>query len=148
MKKFMALFDRFKKKSASGGSAVGGKELPVPPLKAEAVKKKAEVKTPVKKRESRSRKIAHQVLFRPLVTEKASGLGAVNKYVFAVAPKANKITIKKAIAELYGVSPLAVNVINLRGKNVRYGRTSGQTRAWKKAIVTLRQGETIKVSEV
>ncbi len=141
----MALFDKFKKKKSEP------KELSVPPLKSEVKEpiKKAEIKKePAKKRESRGRKIAYEILVRPLVTEKASGLAVINQYVFAVQPKANKVEIKKAIEELYGVSPIAVNIIKMRGKHVRYGRTQGRTKNWKKAVITLKKGESIKIYEV
>ncbi|MFH1225862.1 MAG: 50S ribosomal protein L23 [bacterium] len=149
----MALFSRFKKSAQSAQSAQGGSggELAVPPLKEEVVKTNnppAGGKKPAKKIERKGRKIAHEVLIRPLITEKASGLAVINQYVFSVAPQANKIEIKKAIEELYGVSPIAVNIIKMRGKNVRSGRTQGQTKNWKKAIVTLKKGESIKVYEV
>lgn len=90
---------------------------------------------------------AYRVLIRPLVTEKATNLGAENKYVFEVARNANKIEIAKAITEVYGVKPTGINIIKLRGKNVRYGRVTGRRKDWKKAIVTLPSGQSIKVYE-
>ena len=90
---------------------------------------------------------AYKVLVKPLVTEKASVLGAENKYFFAVALKANKIEIAKAIREVYGVKPEKVNIINMGGKEVRFGRTLGKRKDWKKAIITLPEGKTIKVYE-
>ena len=90
---------------------------------------------------------AYRVLVRPLITEKATHQGVENKYIFEVALKANKIEVAKAIKEVYGVKPLAVNIIRNLGKNVRYGRMTGKRKDWKKAIVTLSQGETIKVYE-
>lgn len=90
---------------------------------------------------------AYRILAKPLVTEKASVLAAENKYFFGVYPGANKIEIAKAIKEVYGVKPISVNIVNMRGKNVRAGRTAGKRKNWKKAIVTLKKGETIKVYE-
>jgi len=90
---------------------------------------------------------AYRVLVRPLVTEKAANMGAQDKYAFAVSGSANKIEVAKAIFEVYGVKPKAVNIINLMGKRVRYGKTSGRRSDWKKAIVTLPKGKTIKVYE-
>lgn len=90
---------------------------------------------------------AYRVLVKPLVTEKVSNLGALNKYVFAVACEANKIEVAKAIKEVYGVKPVSVNIINRLGKKARYGRISGRRKDWKKAIVTLPKGETIKIYE-
>ncbi|MFA6306955.1 MAG: 50S ribosomal protein L23 [Patescibacteria group bacterium] len=90
---------------------------------------------------------AYKIIMKPLVTEKVSGLGALNKYVFAVAKNANKIEVAKAIKEIYGIKPVGVNVIRMSGKKARYGRISGQRKDWKKAIITLPKGETIKVYE-
>ncbi|RLC38333.1 50S ribosomal protein L23 [Candidatus Falkowbacteria bacterium] len=90
---------------------------------------------------------AYRVIIRPLVTEKAANLGSENKYVFAVNIKANKIEIAKAINEIYGIKPVGINIISIKGKKVRYGRTIGQRKNWKKAIVTLAAGKTIKVYE-
>lgn len=90
---------------------------------------------------------AYKIIMKPLVTEKVSNLGALNKYAFAVALKANKIEIAKAVKEIYGIKPTGVNVINKIGKKARYGRSSGKRKDWKKAIVTLPEGQTIKLYE-
>jgi len=90
---------------------------------------------------------AYRILIKPLVTEKASVLGTQNKYAFAVAIDANKIEIAKAVKEIYGIKPTAVNVIRMDGKLTRTGRSKGQRKDWKKAIVTLPQGKAIQVYE-
>ncbi|MBI2459303.1 MAG: 50S ribosomal protein L23 [Parcubacteria group bacterium] len=90
---------------------------------------------------------AYKVIMKPMVTEKVSGLGALNKYVFAIAKNTNKIEIAKAIKEIYGLKPVSVNVIRMSGKKARYGRISGRRKDWKKAIITLPQGQTIKIYE-
>lgn len=90
---------------------------------------------------------AYRILAKPLVTEKASVLGEENKYFFSVARGANKIEVAKAIFEVYGIKPTKVNIINSKGKKVRYGRTSGQRKSWKKAIITLPEGKSINVYE-
>jgi len=90
---------------------------------------------------------AHSVLIKPLVTEKATNLGAQNQYVFMVAKTANKIEVAKAITAVYQVKPTSVNLINVLGKKVARGRIRGSRKNWKKAIVTLAAGQTIKVYE-
>jgi large subunit ribosomal protein L23 len=90
---------------------------------------------------------AYRVLVKPLITEKASVLGAENKYFFEVSKKANKIEIAKAINDVYGVKPVKVNIIRMSGKNVRYGRVIGKRKGWKKAVVTLKEGDSIKIYE-
>lgn len=91
--------------------------------------------------------ISYRLLIKPLVTEKASNLGTENKYIFVVAKQANKITVAKAVEATYGVKPLNVNIINVEGKKVTRGRISGQRSDYKKAIVTLKKGDVIKVYE-
>ncbi len=86
-------------------------------------------------------------LVKPLISEKSTMINALNKYVFEVALDANKVEIKKAIQELYNVRPLSVNIINSAGKSVRYGRTYGTSKRVKKAIVTLKKGDSIKLYE-
>lgn len=90
---------------------------------------------------------AYRLLVRPLVTEKASIMGSENKYLFEVSKEANKVEIAKAIDDTYGVKPIAVNIINVLGKKTRYGKIKGQRKDWKKAIVQLPAGKTIKVYE-
>jgi len=90
---------------------------------------------------------AYKILAKPLVTEKASSVGVENKYIFQVAPKANKIEIAKAIQEVYGVKPISVNIIKVKGKKTRYGRVQGKRKDWKKAIIKLPEGKSIKIYE-
>ena len=80
---------------------------------------------------------SHQILVRPIVTEKNTALNEVGKYCFEVLLAANKIEIKRAVEEVFSVHVSAVNIIKVPGKMRRMGKTSGMTRTWKKAIVTL-----------
>lgn len=80
-----------------------------------------------------------------LRTEKSTQIQPQNKYVFAVEKKANKIQIKKAIEKLYNVRVRAVNTVILHGKWRRVGRSEGRRPDWKKAIVTLKEGDKIEV---
>ncbi|PLX20693.1 50S ribosomal protein L23 [Candidatus Parcubacteria bacterium] len=90
---------------------------------------------------------AYKVLVKPLITEKASTEGVIGKYTFEVSVDSNKISIARAIEEIYGIKPEAVNVINMKGKKVRYGRNLGKRKSWKKAVVTLPKGKTINIYE-
>ena len=85
----------------------------------------------------------HQILVRPIVTEKNTALNEVGKYCFEVIQTANKIEIKRAVEEVFSVHVSAVNIIKVPGKMRRMGKTSGMTRTWKKAVVTLADGERI-----
>jgi large subunit ribosomal protein L23 len=101
-------------------------------------------------KETKSRQIsqAYRILIRPLVSEKASRQQtSFNQYSFVVANQANKIEIAKAIKAVYGIKPLKVNLSRLDGKIVSRGRTFGQRKNWKKAIVTLPKGKTITLYE-
>jgi large subunit ribosomal protein L23 len=88
------------------------------------------------------------IIIKPIITEKMTAMGEkLGRYGFIVDKKANKIQIKKAVKELYGVEVDEVNTINYPGKfKSRYtksGVLSGKTNAFKKAIVTLAKGESI-----
>ena len=87
------------------------------------------------------------VLVRPLITEKATRLGAENKYCFEVRKVANKAQIKEAVELTFGVSVRAVNTMNVKGKPRRFGRAVTFGQNWKKAIVTLVSGDTIELFE-
>ena len=88
----------------------------------------------------------NDIIRKPIfLTEKASRLREdQNKVVFEVAPRANKIQIREAIQKQFGVSVLDVNTSIVRGQMKRMGRGYGQLRNWKKAIVTLKAGDTIQ----
>lgn len=89
--------------------------------------------------------LAFKILVKPLVTEKSAIAEHSNKYSFVVVRSANKDQIKKAIEEVYGVKPTGVNVANIEGRRVRFGRSMGKRNDYKKAIVTLPEGKTIDI---
>ncbi len=91
--------------------------------------------------------IAHKILVKPLITEKGNLLASSNQYLFEVAKNTNKNEIKKAIQLVYNVHPISVNIINMLGKKVRRGRSFGQMKNWKKAVVTLKAGDKIDFFE-
>lgn len=93
------------------------------------------------------KKIINNILVRALVTEKSAIKQSENKYSFIVVKNANKAVIKKAIEEVYKIKPLSVNVINVQGKAMRFGKHSGKRSDFKKAIVTLPKGKTIVIHE-
>lgn len=89
---------------------------------------------------------AYRILVAPILTEKTSAQQALGQYSFYVAPKATKVDVARAVKDLYGVKPTSVRVINVLGKIVRYGRFSGQQKDVKKAIVSLKKGDSIALS--
>ena len=88
---------------------------------------------------------SHEILVRPIITEKNTMLNDQGKYTFEVLQDANKIEIKRAVEEIFNVKVAAVNTIKVPGKLRRFGRSAGMTRVWKKAVVTLAPGERIEL---
>ena len=162
----MGIFDKFKKKFDDGQKddktdkvskekAEAKAKVKADQTKSATVKKEDKVvKTVTDKKEKKKSDVirgktaqAYKVLVKPLVTEKASNLGVLNKYVFEIATNMNKIEVKKAIRTIYNVEPVKINIAKFKGKNVRYGRVKGKTKSWKKAIITLKPGDKIEVYE-
>lgn len=94
-------------------------------------------------------KSLRDIILRPLIlTEKGEKLKEdQNKVFFEVALKANKIEVKEAVEKLFNVKVTEVNMMVVRGKPARIGRRSTKRPNWKKAIVTLREGDTIEFFE-
>ena len=87
----------------------------------------------------------HQTVVRPIVTEQSSvAYQERGEYTFEVHPDATKPTIRQAIEQLFGVKVTGVWTSQMRGKTRRVGRSSGKRPNWKKAIVKLREGDTIE----
>lgn len=156
----MGFFDRFKStkgkdrtagpkrgvlKSATGKEAEQKAFAAVPAGKDAAPKAKEKTEKTAPQPSSSTAHLAHRVLRRPLVTEKSTRGGSGSQYTFEVAPAATKADVRQSVRHLYGIAPVAVNIIVLRGKVVRFGRTYGRTADRKKAIVTLPPGKTIDV---
>jgi large subunit ribosomal protein L23 len=89
-----------------------------------------------------------KIIKRPIVTEKGTKLRQEeNQVIFAVAKNANKIEIKKAVEELFGVHVEDVKTMNMSGKAKRFGMHNYNRPDWKKAIVKLKSGESIEFYE-
>lgn len=88
------------------------------------------------------------IIRRPIIlTEKVNRLREANKVVFEVARDANKIEIKNAVQKLFNVTVVDVNTMQYRGKMRRMGRGYAKLQNWKKAVVTLREGDSIQFFE-
>jgi len=93
-------------------------------------------------------KEAHQIIKRPLITEKSTRQKEEgNQIAFVVDPKAGKIQIRQAVEKLFKVKVLSVRTLNVTGKKKRLGRFLGRKSDWKKAIVKLREGDRIEFFE-
>ncbi len=90
--------------------------------------------------------LSYQLILEPHITEKATGLAALNKYVFKISRDANKTEIKKAIHRLYKVDVKNVRVLTMPSKTRRMGRQIGTKSGFRKAIVTLKEGNRIEVT--
>ena len=90
----------------------------------------------------------HQVIIRPVISEKSYGLiETANQYTFQVDKRANKNQIKRAIESAFDVTVRKVNTSNVKSKPKRQGLTRGRTATWKKAVVRLVDGERIELFE-
>ena len=88
------------------------------------------------------------VLRLPKLTEKTLRLKEeFNQFMFEVDPKANKIQIKESVEKAFKVEVLQVRTMNIRGKKKRLGRHQGRKSNWKKALITLKEGQTIEYFE-
>lgn len=151
----MAILDIFKKeKKEEKKEAMKKPSVKVAPkIKAEKTKsekpkiEKPKVKKPklVKKVAKKEFSQAYRIIKRPIVTEKSTDLVSLNQYAFEVTDSANKPEVKKAIQDLYGVSVVRVNIVQVPGKTRRLGQHEGWHAGYKKALVTLAQGESIEI---
>jgi large subunit ribosomal protein L23 len=137
----MALWDKFK---FNKGPKKSDKAKPKAENVLDMVKdeKPVEAKKPQRLKEATGDAFRH--LIRPQLSEKANMLAAKGKYVFRVHPDANKPEVRKAIEKVYDVHVKQVNIIRVRGKSRRYGHSTGSTKAWKKAVITVAAGERIE----
>lgn len=90
---------------------------------------------------------AHQILLRPIITEKTTTEGEAGRYTFQVSAGANKRQIKEAVEELFDVQVMGVRVRNMPGKRRRFGRWLSRPSPWRKASVTLAEGQSIEFFE-
>lgn len=134
----MKLFDVFKKKKTQE-----------PEKKVERPKNKIKIpsrdKPVARAKPKKNLDTAWRILRFPHITEKATGLIKKNQYIFRVWPQANKIEIKKAIKNIYGVEATGVKIIKIPSKKRRLGRITGRRKGYKKAIIKIKKGQKIEV---
>ncbi len=153
----MPILDFFKKKKKPVKEPLVKKEKPFVDKALEGKKEikkeeeKKEEKKPldleVEKKKTRRKRVlvAPNVLKSPHIAEKSTKLAEINQYVFKIYPKANKIEIKKAVEEIYGVDVLKVRIIKVPRKRRRLGRTTGWRKGYKKAIVRIKEDQKIDI---
>ena len=137
----MALFDFLKrKKQVEKAKEVKTEKKPVKktgPIKVEPAQPVIRTK--------KSGKFSYETIKQPHISEKATYLAEKDQYIFEVSPNYNKNEIKKAVEGIYGVDVLSVNVIKIPAKKRRLGRTEGWRKAYKKAIVKIKNGQKIEI---
>ena len=87
----------------------------------------------------------YNVIIHPVVSERTFDLMGQNKYTFEVAKDAPKEEIRDAVEKIFNVHVVKVNTVNVKPKNKRVRFVQGKTRTWKKAIVTIAEGESIEI---
>lgn len=87
--------------------------------------------------------LARAVALAPLMTEKTATLAGAAVYAFRVAPDANRVAVRQAFREMYGMLPIRVNIVRVHGKEKRFGRTLSRQTDWKKAYIALPAGTTL-----
>jgi|SRR3989344_1645316 len=131
----MALLDFLKNKKEKPGrhnaAALGGEKV---------TEKKSEYLA-----SKNAGKFSYDIVRDPHISEKGTYLAEKNKYTFKVYERSNKLEIKKAVEGIYGVDVLAVNVISIPHKKRRLGKTEGFKKGYKKALVTIKEGQKIEV---
>jgi large subunit ribosomal protein L23 len=90
-------------------------------------------------------RFSYDAIKQPHISEKASDLSAKNQYIFEIFPNYNKTEIKKAVEGIYGVDVLSVNIIKIPHKKRRLGKTEGFRKAYKKAVVKIKEGQKIEI---
>lgn len=134
------LLDKFKKiikseKKETVKEKKPGKVVARPEVK-KAVSKSKVTKTPIG--------FVYEIIKRPVITEKGAMLGQGNKYLMKVSSHANKVQIKKSMSVLYNVTVTSVNIVNIPDKKKQRGKNIGYKSGFKKAIVTLKEGDKIE----
>jgi large subunit ribosomal protein L23 len=143
----MALLDFLKNKKDAEKSKQPAKK----PAKVSAEVKPAQKARPIEAGPQQSRQKAslggfsYEAVKQPHISEKASYLAEKDQYIFEISPRFNKNEIKSAVEGLYGVDVLSVNMIKIPAKKRRLGKTEGFRKAYKKAVVKIKNGQKIEI---
>jgi len=146
----MALLDFLKNKKDAGKSKskkTEKKVLKVSAVKGEQPAKEKTEAISVKAAPARTKnsKFSYDAIKQPHISEKASYLAEKDQYIFEILPNYNKQEVRKAVEGIYNVDVLSVNIIKIPAKKRRLGRTEGFRKAYKKAVVTIKEGQKIEI---
>ena len=90
-------------------------------------------------------KTAYDIIKRPIITEQSMEQTEMKRYTFEVAKTSNKVEIRQAVEAIFNVTVTKVNTLNVKSKPKRMRGAAGRTRTWKKAMVTLKEGDSIEL---
>jgi len=148
----MAILDIFKKKNEEPKKVTAKPAKKVKAVKKETKPVEAAVavvqkEAPKKEDHKQKRSLAsvYGIVSQPHISEKSTDLGQLDKYTFEVATTANKHQVKQAIQTIYNVDVVSVNIINIHPKKRRFGRSEGFKKGFKKAIVSVKEGQKIEI---
>jgi large subunit ribosomal protein L23 len=139
----MALLDFLKKKEEAEKAKKPEKVLSVK----KSEKKSEEIKkdTAIKPKTGKVKEFSYEAVKQPHISEKGSYLAEKDQYIFKVSPGYNKKEVQNAVEGIYGVDVLSVNIVKIPAKKRRLGRTEGFRKAYKKAIVKIKNGQKIEI---
>ena len=142
----MAILDFLKNKEEAQKSKKPVKK-PVKVSAAKPEKKIEKTEAPIKTANTKTKdsKFSYEAIKKPHISEKATYLAEKDQYIFEVSPNYNKHEIKRSVEGIYGVNVLSVNVINIPAKKRRLGKTQGFRKGYKKAIITIKEGQKIEI---
>jgi large subunit ribosomal protein L23 len=143
----MALLDflKNKKDAEKAKKATEKKPAKVSAAKQEKKAEKTESAPKVVSSKIKNGKFSYEAIKQPHISEKATELAEIDQYIFEVSPNFNKNEIKNAVEGIYNVDVLSVNVIKIPAKKRRLGKTEGFRKAYKKAVVKIKNGQKIEI---
>ena len=136
----MALLDFLKNKKAAEKAKSEKK-----PAKVSVAPKVEKTEKPSQQKNKKTANFSFEAVKEPHISEKSTDLSAKNQYTFKVSPNYNKNEIKKSVEGIYGVDVLSVNIIKIPSKKRRLGKTEGFKKAYKKAVVKIKEGQKIEI---
>ncbi len=143
----MSLLDRIVRKKKGTSAAATAGQLPVEKNEAPAKDKKLTVPAVLGTTKKTLSDLAVKTILAPVVTEKSAHLADQGVYVFSVPMTANRVAVRQAFREIYGVQPSKVNIVVSHGKETRFGQTYSRQADRKKALVSVPKGTRVSVFE-
>jgi len=135
--------DAEKSKPAKSRKHLGGPASIQP--KADLGGKPQKAEKPVVAKSTKIGRFSYDAIKQPHISEKASYLAEKDQYVFEISPNYNKQQVRDSVEGIYGVDVLSVNIIRIPSKKRRLGKTEGFRKAYKKAVVTIKNGQKIEI---